>query len=126
MASCDKRREKLMTTRYVIDDGFIAEQNQKARDWIEEDYEHLARKLRRQSVDIEDLVAKAKSFRVAIPSWGVGTGGSPFEPIPRPGQPPVNYHKVEEWCSSLNRGRSTPCELFQPPYDKPQNPPEGA
>jgi len=31
------------------------EQNQKARDWIEEDYEHLARKLRRQSVDIEDL-----------------------------------------------------------------------
>src|SRR5260370_38912560 len=108
MASCDKRREKLMTTRYVIDDGFIAEQNQKARDWIEEDYEHLARKLRRQSVDIEDLVAKAKSFRVAIPSWGVGTGGPRCLRVSLTDEWREIYGKLKDWRVMLNLGRCTP------------------
>ena len=57
-----------MATNFEIDDSFISEQNQKTKDWVEEDYEHLSKKLRRQDVDIEVLVAKAEAFRVAIPS----------------------------------------------------------
>ncbi len=110
-----------MTTRYVIDDGFIAEQNQKARDWIAEDYEHLARRLRRQSVDIEDLVAKAKSFRVAIPSWGVGTGGTRFARFPGPGEPRDIYEKLEDCGTILNLVRSTPAVSLHIPWDKPEN-----
>ena len=110
-----------MTTRYVINDGFIAEQNQKARDWIEEDYEHLARKLRRQSVDIEDLVAKAKSFRVAIPSWGVGTGGTRFARFPGPGEPRDIYEKLEDCATIFNLVRSTPAVSLHIPWDKPDN-----
>ena len=63
-----------MATNFEIEDSFIAKQNEKARAWTEEDYAHLAKQLRRQNVDIEDLVKKAQAFRVAVPSWGVGTG----------------------------------------------------
>ncbi len=110
-----------MTTRYEIDDAFIAEENQKGRDWIEEDYEHLARKLRRQAVDIEDLVAKAKSFRVAIPSWGVGTGGTRFARFPGPGEPRDIYEKLEDCGTIFNLVRSTPGVSLHIPWDKPDN-----
>jgi len=49
-----------MPTHFEIHDSFISEQNQKTNDWVKEDYEHLSKKLRRQNVDIEDLVAKAQ------------------------------------------------------------------
>ena len=67
-----------MMTRFEIDDEFIAEQNSKARGWLEEDFEHLARVLARRNVEIEDLVDRCRSFLVAVPSWGVGTGGTRF------------------------------------------------
>src|SRR6266542_4375225 len=110
-----------MTTRFEIDDGFVADGNQKARDWIEEDYEHLARKLRRQYVDIEDLVAKANSFRVAIPSWGVGTGGTRFARFPGPGEPRDIYEKLEDCGTIFNLVRSTPGVSLHIPWDKPDN-----
>src|SRR2546428_6722263 len=71
-----------MATNFEIDDSFISEQNQKTNDWVAEDYEHLGKLLRRQNVEIEDLVAKAEAFCVAIPSWGVGTGGSALPGFP--------------------------------------------
>ena len=37
-----------MATHFEIDNSFIAEQNEKAHAWLEEDYEHLTKKLRRQ------------------------------------------------------------------------------
>src|SRR6266849_2086574 len=109
----------IMTTRFKIDGGFIAEQNQKTRAWIEEDYEHLARKLRRQNVDIEDLVARAHSFRVAIPSWGVGTGGTRFARFPGPGEPRDIYEKLEDCGTVFNLVRSTPAVSLHIPWDKP-------
>ena len=58
-----------MATKFEIDDGLIAKQNRKTSDWVEEDYEHLSKMLRRRNVDTELLVALAQSFRVAVPSW---------------------------------------------------------
>ena len=74
-----------MATNFEIDDALIAEQNRKAKPTVEEDYEHLAKQLRRRNVEIEDLTAKAAAFRVAVPSWGVGTGGTRFARFPGPG-----------------------------------------
>src|SRR2546427_10178425 len=82
-----------MPTHFEIDDSFISEQNQNTKDWVDEDYEHLSKKLRRQNVDIEDLVTKAQAFRVAVPSWGVGTGGARLGPLPAPGAPRARYVK---------------------------------
>ena len=110
-----------MATKFEIDDGFIAEQNDKARAWVEEDYEALARKLRRQGVDIEDLVERARQFRVAVPSWGVGTGGTRFARFPGEGEPRDIYEKLEDCGTIFKLVRSTPGVSLHIPWDKPKN-----
>jgi L-rhamnose isomerase/sugar isomerase len=110
-----------MSTNFEIEDGFIAEQNAKAKNWVAEDFEHLGRQLRRRGRDIEDLVAKAQSFRVAVPSWGVGTGGTRFARFPGEGEPRDIYEKLED-CATINRlVRSTPAVSLHIPWDKPQD-----
>src|SRR3989440_3640290 len=110
-----------MPTTFEIDDSFIAEQNQKARPWVEEDYEHLAKKLRRQNLDIEDLVNRAQSFRVAVPSWGVGTGGTRFARFPGTGEPRDIYEKLEDCGTIFKLVRSTPGVSLHIPWDKPED-----
>ena len=68
-----------MNATFAINDSFIAEQNRKAKAWLDEDYEHLGRQLRRRGVEIEELTAQAQSFKVAVPSWGVATCYSDVE-----------------------------------------------
>jgi L-rhamnose isomerase / sugar isomerase len=110
-----------MATHFEIDDSFIAEQNRKAHDWLEEDYEHLGKKLRRQKVDIEDLTARAQSFRVAVPSWGVGTGGTRFARFPGAGEPRDIYEKLEDCGTIFKLVRSTPTVSLHIPWDKPDD-----
>lgn len=111
-----------MATRFEIDDGFIAEQNGKARKWLEEDYDHLARVLRRKNVDIEELVVRSQSFRVAVPSWGVGTGGTRFARFAGPGEPRDIYEKLEDCGTIFKLVRSTPAVSLHIPWDKPDDP----
>ena len=110
-----------MAPHFEIDDGFIAGQNEKAKAWIEEDYEHLAKKLRRKNVDIEELVTKAQAFRVAVPSWGVGTGGTRFARFPGPGEPRGIYEKLEDCATIFKLVRSTPAVSLHIPWDKPES-----
>ena len=72
---------------FRIDEEFVLRENQKALPWLEEDYAHLGKRLRRGGVDVERLTARAMAFRVAVPSWGVGTGGTRFARFPVPGEP---------------------------------------
>ena len=97
-----------MARKFEIDDGFIAEQNQQAKASVTEDYESLAKKLRRKGVEIEDLVARAEGFRVAVPSWGVGTGGTRFARFPGIGEPRNIYEKLEDCGTIFKLVRSTP------------------
>jgi len=110
-----------MGTHFEIDDGFIAEENVRARAWVEEDYDHLAKQLRRRNVDIEHLTAKAKSFRVAVPSWGVGTGGTRFARFPGEGEPRDIYEKLEDCGTIFKLVRSTPAVSLHIPWDKPDD-----
>jgi len=110
-----------MATHFEIDDSFISEHNQQNNDWVEEDYEYLSKKLRRQNVDIEDLVAKAQGFRVAIPSWGVGTGGTRFARFPGPGEPRDIHEKLEDCGTIFSLVRSTPAVSLHIPWDKPDD-----
>jgi L-rhamnose isomerase len=41
-----------------------------------------AGKLARRGVDIEAMVARAMAWSVAVPTWGVGTGGTRFARFP--------------------------------------------
>lgn len=110
-----------MSNHFGIDDSFIAEQNQNARPWLEEDYDHLGKQLHRQNVDIEDLLKKADSFRVAVPSWGVGTGGTRFARFPGEGEPRDIYEKLEDCGTIFKLVRSTPKVSLHIPWDKPDD-----
>ena len=113
-----------MATPFEIEDEFIAEQNQKAKPWLAEDFDHLAKKLLRQNVDIENLVARAQAFRVAVPSWGVGTGGTRFARFPGIGEPRNIFEKLEDCGTIFKLVRSTPAVSLHIPWDRPDSPRE--
>src|SRR6266850_4935501 len=114
-------RDVGMNATFGIDDGFIADQNEKAKAWVAEDFDHLARKLERSNVDIEDLVATAQAFRVAVPSWGVGTGGTRFARFPGVGEPRNIFEKLEDCGTIFKLVRSTPAVSLHIPWDKPDS-----
>ena len=110
-----------MQRKFEIDDGFIDEQNRPLESWIHEDYDHLAKALRRRQIDIEDLVTKAQSFRVAVPSWGLGTGGTRFARFPGVGEPRDIYEKLEDCATLFKLVRSTPGVSRHIPWDLPED-----
>jgi len=110
-----------MPANFEISSDFITEQNKKPGGPLTEDFDHLAMKLQRRGIDIESLVDKAQKFRVALPSWGVGTGGTRFARFPGPGEPREIYEKLED-CSTINKlVRSTSAVSLHIPWDKPEN-----
>jgi L-rhamnose isomerase/sugar isomerase len=110
-----------MAPPFEIADELIAEHNQKAAAWLKEDYDYLANKLRRQNVNIEDLVKRAQSFSVAVPSWGVGTGGTRFARFPGSGEPRDIYEKLEDCATIFKLVRATPAVSLHIPWDKPDD-----
>lgn len=111
-----------MADHFEISEEFIAEQNGKARAWLEEDYEHLGRQLRRRGLEIDELTARAQSWEVAVPSWGVGTGGTRFARFPGPGEPRGIYEKLEDCAAIFQLVRSTPAVSLHIPWDRPDDP----
>ncbi len=102
----------------------IAAENARRLEWLEEDYEHLGRRLARRGVDIERLTERAVAFRVAVPSWGVGTGGTRFARFPNPGEPRNIFEKLEDCQVILELMRTTPGISLHIPWDEPDNPAE--
>ncbi len=113
-----------MAGHFEISDSFIAEQNRQGQAWLDEDFEHLGRVLARRGVDIEDLVSRAQSFRVAVPSWGIGTGGTRFARFPGPGEPRDIFEKLEDCGTLFHLVRSTDAVSLHIPWDKPESPAE--
>ena len=110
-----------MANNFTIDENFLTAQNQTAQEWLEEDFTHLAKQLQRRNVDIEQLVQKAQAFRVAVPTWGVGTGGTRFARFPGPGEPRGIYEKLED-CATINQlVRVTPAVSLHIPWDNPED-----
>jgi L-rhamnose isomerase / sugar isomerase len=106
---------------FRISDDFIAEDNAKRKPVLDEDFAHLERVLRRRGVEIEHLVERGLAFRVAVPSWGVGTGGTRFARFPGPGEPRDIFEKLED-CEAIQRlVRITPGISLHIPWDKPEN-----
>jgi L-rhamnose isomerase/sugar isomerase len=99
----------------------IARTNGPSLAWLQEDYDHLSRQLARRGVDIERLTERAMAFRVAVPSWGVGTGGTRFARFAGPGEPRNVYEKLDD-CEAINTlVRVTPGISLHIPWDKPES-----
>jgi L-rhamnose isomerase/sugar isomerase len=58
---------------------------------------------------------------VAVPSWGVGTGGTRFARFPGEGEPRDIYEKLEDCATIFKLVRSTPAVSLHIPWDKPDD-----
>lgn len=83
-----------------------------------EDYAALGEKLARSGTDIDAITKKVSEFYVAVPSWGVGTGGTRFARFPGPGEPRHIFDKLDD-CSVIQQlTRATPTVSLHIPWDK--------
>lgn len=82
------------------------------------DYEALGVQLARRGVDIEAVRRRAATFGVAIPSWGVGTGGTRFARFPGQGEPRHVFDKLQD-CGVIHQlSTCTPTVSLHIPWDR--------
>jgi L-rhamnose isomerase/sugar isomerase len=86
-------------------------------DELEEDFAALSRQLSRRGVDIETVVEAVAGFTVAIPSWGVGTGGTRFARFPGGGEPRDVFDKLDDCAVVQQLCGATPEVSLHLPWD---------
>jgi L-rhamnose isomerase / sugar isomerase len=106
-----------MTSDRTIADA-IASGNEQRRKPLQDDYEALGAKLARSGTDIDAIIDRVARFFVAVPSWGVGTGGTRFARFPGPGEPRNIFDKLDDCAVIHQLGRATPTVSLHIPWDK--------
>ena len=97
--------------------GIIERHNQSRLAALDADYSALAEHLQRRNIDIQPLTAAAQAFGVAIPSWGVGTGGTRFARFPGLGEPRHVFDKLDDCGVIQQLTQSTPTVSLHIPWD---------
>src|SRR5215470_1672519 len=103
---------------FAISADFIAEANRKDEKALAEDYAALGRQLERRGIDIEKMTERAMAYAVAVPTWGVGTGGTRFARFPGPGEPRNIFEKIDDCAVIQQLARATPTISPHFPWDK--------
>jgi L-rhamnose isomerase/sugar isomerase len=104
-------------TGFAIAEDFLQAENAARSSALDEDYAALSRALARRGIDAEALTRSVMAFGVAIPTWGVGTGGTRFARFPGPGEPRHLFDKLED-CATIHRlARATPTLSLHFPWD---------
>jgi L-rhamnose isomerase/sugar isomerase len=100
------------------DANYVASVNQPHAATLAADYAHLGQVLARSGLEIDGITRAVANFKVAVPSWGVGTGGTRFGRFPGPGEPRNVFEKLED-CSVIHRlTGATPTVSLHLPWDK--------
>jgi L-rhamnose isomerase / sugar isomerase len=103
---------------FAISADFIASENNKQEANLGDDYAALGRQLARRGVDIEAMTKRAMDYAVAVPTWGVGTGGTRFARFPGLGEPRNIHDKLAD-CGVVHQlARATPSVSPHFPWDK--------
>jgi len=85
---------------------------------LKRDYETLGERLDRRGIAIDAIRDKVAAFHVAIPSWGVGTGGTRFARFPGDGEPRDIFDKIDDCAVIQQLTRATPTVSLHIPWDK--------
>nr|WP_306267188.1 L-rhamnose catabolism isomerase [Pararhizobium sp. IMCC3301] len=105
----------------MISQDVIAQANEKNSIALQADYAALGEHLDRRGIDINAIKAKVAGYGVAIPSWGVGTGGTRFARFPGDGEPRDVFDKLDD-CGVIHQlTGATPAVSLHIPWDR-QNP----
>ncbi|PZX13778.1 L-rhamnose isomerase/sugar isomerase [Palleronia aestuarii] len=95
----------------------IASANEAAEAALRADYDALGVQLDRRGVDIEGVKEKVAAYGIAVPSWGVGTGGTRFARFPGEGEPTSVFEKLDD-CGVIHRlTGATPRVSLHIPWD---------
>ena len=103
---------------FRITEDVIAAENRRLAAGHAEDFDALGRRLARTGRDIEALVAAVSGFAVALPTWGVGTGGTRFARFPGPGEPTSVFDKIADCATIHQLTRATSTVSPHLPWDK--------
>jgi L-rhamnose isomerase/sugar isomerase len=85
---------------------------------VQHDYEYLGEQLARRHIDIDRIRERVAAFGVAIPSWGVGTGGTRFARFPGEGEPRHVFDKLQDCGVIQQLARATPTVSLHIPWDR--------
>tara|TARA_Y100000996_G_C22534329_1_gene647752 strand:+ start:205 stop:1494 length:1290 start_codon:yes stop_codon:yes gene_type:complete len=85
----------------AIDQNFIEKNNKKFLKDQNKDFEYFQEKLLKLKLNLGLLKKKVFEFNLALPSWGVGTGGTRFARFPGIGEPTNIFEKIED-CAVIN------------------------
>jgi L-rhamnose isomerase/sugar isomerase len=101
-----------------IDTGAIEADNAARAEALRRDYAALGEHLDRRGIDIAAVRDRVAGFGVAVPSWGVGTGGTRFARFPGTGEPRGIFDKLDD-CAVIHRlTGATPTVSLHIPWDK--------
>lgn len=102
----------------IIDSSRIAADNETRAGHIRRDYDALGEQLDRRGIAIDAIKARVAGYGVAIPSWGVGTGGTRFARFPGAGEPRGIFDKLEDCAVIQQLTHATPNVSLHIPWDK--------
>lgn len=106
---------------FRIPPSIVEEQNRNAAASLAKDFDALREQLERRGIDIDTVTRFAGSFEVAVPSWGVGTGGTRFARFPGTGEPRTIGEKLVDCATIHQLTRVTPRVSLHIPWDKPSD-----
>jgi len=101
----------------LIDAELIEQSNTSNSANLDADFNALAEHLHRRNIDIESIVQRATEFAVAVPSWGVGTGGTRFARFPGAGEPRNVFDKIDDCAVIHQLTQITPTVSLHIPWD---------
>ncbi|MBY5971926.1 L-rhamnose catabolism isomerase [Ferrimonas balearica] len=101
----------------MIDATTITAANAAADATLRADYDALGDHLARRGIDIATIKDKVAAYGIAIPSWGVGTGGTRFARFPGVGEPANVFDKLDD-CGVIHQlTGATPRVSLHIPWD---------
>ncbi|MBK5566723.1 L-rhamnose catabolism isomerase [Ensifer sp. SSB1] len=106
-----------MTTT-MISQATVEAENESRLTALRRDYESLGERLDRRGISIDAIKRKVAAYGVAVPSWGVGTGGTRFARFPGKGEPRNIFDKLEDCAVIQQLTRATPTVSLHIPWDK--------
>ncbi|SFT65184.1 L-rhamnose catabolism isomerase [Mesorhizobium sp. YR577] len=105
-------------TETIISADIVESENEKRRAELARDYASLGERLDRRGIAIDAIRDKVAAFKVAVPSWGVGTGGTRFARFPGAGEPRDIFDKIEDCAVIQQLTQATPKVSLHIPWDK--------
>lgn len=102
----------------IISADIIDKDNAVREAELKRDYAALGERLDRRGIAVDAIRDKVEKFAVAIPSWGVGTGGTRFARFPGAGEPRDIFDKIEDCAVIRQLTQATPTVSLHIPWDK--------